>query len=271
MNNKGFIFIETIITVVVLTTTLVLLYASYNNVIITEKRRLYHDDIAYVYKTQHIRDILDLTLDYVKFNEAVEYKLNGAPLNERMYMYVFNVESDIYKNNALITEAKNLYKFYRLVYIKIADIPTIKSCIKDGKNGVSLSDKCRNTLNFANAHGYSYLEDYLLTLDVPTDATSSYKGHEGILISLIYETKSGDVKSDSNNVVQIGTGKYSECIIEKVRGHFNIYYPGAGASQTLKQNYENQMIEKMKEYNNDDKLNFNMQCENAYYLSWVYL
>ncbi|MBE6155704.1 MAG: hypothetical protein E7164_03000 [Firmicutes bacterium] len=252
MNNKGFIFIETIITVVILMTTLVFLYSSYSSVVITEQRRLYHDDIAYVYKTQHIRDVLDLTLDYSKFNNAIDYKMNLAPVNERMYIYVFNIESDIYKDNSLISAAQDLYKFYRLVYLKISDIETLKNCIKTGER--TPDQKCKTTLRFANAHGFSYLQDYILTLDVPNTG-GKYKNHEGILISLIYEAKNGDVAVDSNNVIQVGKGKYSECILEKVRNHYT-----TGTDE-----------DKMRQYNADDKINFNMACENAYYLSWVYL
>ena len=151
MNNKGFVFIETIVTTVVLMTTLVLMYSSYSRVITTEQKRLYHDDIAYVYKTKHIRDVLDLTLDYAKFNEAVSNRINDDHSSTRMYMYVFNTESDIYKDNSLIIEAQELYNFYRLVYIKIGDIEELKNCIKNRTS--SDVTKCNNTLSFSSSHG----------------------------------------------------------------------------------------------------------------------
>ena len=179
-------------------------------------------------------------------------------------MYIFNIESDIYKDNSLITKVQELYKFYRLIYLRIEDIDNIKACVKNGMDATptSLTDhKCNNTIRFAQAHGYSNLTDYLLTLDVPTDSgLNSYKGHEGILISLIYETKNGEATS-VNNVVQIGNGKYSECIYEKVKSHYNL---GSNPSDAVAE-------EKLIDYYSDDKISFNMQCENAYYLSWVYL
>jgi len=249
MNNKGFVFIETIITVVVLTSTLVALYAAYSNVIITEKSRLYHDDIAYVYKTEHIRDILAETIDQAKFTDAVNHKTIEAGNSEIMHMYVFNVESDIYLDKKTISQAKDLYNIYRLVYIKIEDIADIKSCVKNGMvNDPSNKNeyKCNNTLWFAESHGFSYLKDYILTLDVDASASSA----EGILISMLYETKNGGAQQTSTGVVTVGKGKYSECLYEKVR-IANSISPSAS-------NYENRMIEAMQNYNDNDNLSFNM-------------
>ena len=44
--NRGFIIIETIITVVVLSTSLLYLYSSYSSIINREETRLYYDDVA---------------------------------------------------------------------------------------------------------------------------------------------------------------------------------------------------------------------------------
>jgi len=156
-NKKGFIYIETIITVVVLMTTLVFLYSSYSNVVTAERIRLYHDDIAYVYKTKHIRDVVVDTLDEAKFETAINMKLDGIGPNSS-YLYIFNVESDIFKNNTFISRVRELYHIYRLVYVRIEDIPTIKECINKDKSAV----KCQNTIALVESYGYSYLKDYLL-------------------------------------------------------------------------------------------------------------
>ncbi len=63
MNNKGFAFIETIITVVVLSAALLTLYGSYNSIIKNEKKRLYYDDVAYIYRTNYIRSFLEENSD----------------------------------------------------------------------------------------------------------------------------------------------------------------------------------------------------------------
>lgn len=274
MNNKGFVFLETIITVVVLMSTLVLLYATYSNVITTEQSRLYHDDIAYVYKTKHIRDAFERSVDYAKFNDAVNRKLLEAGNGERMYIYVFNIESDIYSNNKIISQAKELYGFYRLVYVKISDIDDIKRCVKKGTVAAPSTVeeyKCNTTLMFAESHGFNYLKDYFLTLDVPAATDGEGNAIEGIMISMIYEAKNGDIQQDSTGVITVGQGKYSECLYEKVGSHYNIAKPAESASAAVKAAYETQMENAMKNYLNDDKLSFNMACERAYYLSWVYL
>ena len=54
-NKKGFVLIETIVTVVVLTTSLLYLYNSYSSIIANENTRLYYDDVAYIYKANYIR------------------------------------------------------------------------------------------------------------------------------------------------------------------------------------------------------------------------
>ena len=56
--KKGFVFIETIITVVILSTSLIYLYGSYSSIINNEEARAYYDDPAYIYKTSYIRDFL---------------------------------------------------------------------------------------------------------------------------------------------------------------------------------------------------------------------
>lgn len=244
MNNKGFVFIETIITVVVLTTTLVFLYASYSRVVITEQKRLYYDNISYVYKTQMIKEVLDETINKTKFRSAVETK------RDEMYFYIFNTESDIYFDNADITNLKREYNFYQLIYIKIEDIVDLKECLKNEYG----DNKCATTIGFAKTYGAGHLEDYLLSLDVDEHIS------DGILVSLIYEMKNGDVKVDTNNIVTLGQGKYSECLIDQI----SKYYGVADESDDVK-------LDKIEEYRKNDKLSFNMACEHAYYMSWVYL
>ena len=71
LKNKGFVFIETIVTVLVLSTSLLYLYNSYNNIIDKEETRVYYDDVAYIYKTNYIKRFLEenANIEYVK-NEA---------------------------------------------------------------------------------------------------------------------------------------------------------------------------------------------------------
>ena len=63
MNKKGFVFIETIITVVVLSTSLIMLYNTYSSSIYNEKERLNYDDVGYIYRTNQIRNFLEENTD----------------------------------------------------------------------------------------------------------------------------------------------------------------------------------------------------------------
>lgn len=59
MNNKGFIFIETVVTVVILSASLLILYNTYSSSIENEKDRLNYDDVAFIYRTNEIRKFLN--------------------------------------------------------------------------------------------------------------------------------------------------------------------------------------------------------------------
>lgn len=55
-NKKGFVFIETIVTIVVLASALIYVYSGFNTILIKEKTRVNYDDIAYIYRTYYIKD-----------------------------------------------------------------------------------------------------------------------------------------------------------------------------------------------------------------------
>ena len=59
MKKNGFTFIETIVTVVVLSTSLLYLYNSYSSIINDEEKRLYYDDVSYIYRTNYVRRFLE--------------------------------------------------------------------------------------------------------------------------------------------------------------------------------------------------------------------
>jgi len=65
-NKKGFVLIETIITITVLAASLLYIYASFNNVLIKEKTRINYDDPAYIYRTYYLKEFFkNYELDYV--------------------------------------------------------------------------------------------------------------------------------------------------------------------------------------------------------------
>lgn len=55
-NKKGFVLIETIVTITVLAASLLYIYSHFNNILIKEKTRLYYDDPAYIYRTYYLKE-----------------------------------------------------------------------------------------------------------------------------------------------------------------------------------------------------------------------
>lgn len=238
-NKKGFVFIETIITIVVLMTTLVVLYAIYSKNVIAEKKRLYYDDVGAIYKTLAIRDVLNLTIDTAKFQRAIDDK------NNSMYLYVFNIESDIYADRTLIREAKFIYNFHRLFYIKKANLPLLKTCV----NGNDNSDKCKETIKMINGYASANFMDYLKTVSMPFGPSNEANG---ILIAMFYEAKDGGPA--------VAAGGYEKCIQRKIL---------EAAGKTEASDSEKQEV--IKNFNESGNISYDMSCENAYYTAWVYL
>lgn len=54
-NQKGFVFIETIIVVAILITSLLYLYSTYISLSNSEKSRLLYDDVSYLYRTFYVK------------------------------------------------------------------------------------------------------------------------------------------------------------------------------------------------------------------------
>ena len=273
MNNKGFVFIETIIVTVVLTTTLIFLYSNFYKNLNNEKKRLYYDDIAYVYKTIHIREALLKSLDEEVFNKAIndDNIFNGNSL-ENNFVYLFNSESkfcvnykdknnslecnstneykSIYKDNTLIKNLNDLYNFKMLIYLETKDISDIKKCI-NGTIDESLETKCNNFILYTSKYSDSNFYEFLKTLD-SEDADS-----KSILIALYYE------KKDGSKLDTLVKGGYNACLKTNIMDDFkNNHCPECESID----DYE----EIKKIYDNQDEISYNMKCENAYYLSWVY-
>ena len=276
MNNKGFVYVETIVTAVILITTLVLLYNSYSKTILAERRRLYHDDVAYIYKTMTIRDIFRKSVNEEKFANAISKNKDCSVDDTKCkFIYFFNVESPIFNSSiqydaanniqdtSYIAKARKFYNFYQLAYVPLSDIPNLKKCINNGTFTDSDDEKrCNNTKNFIDSYANIYLNDYIKSLDVSYNDDFTYEGHEGILISMIFEAKNGEKLS--SDPVNIAFGKYGECIENEVMEFYKTYHFKTELNDDMKK-------EARALYNNNPNLSFNMRCEYAYYISWVYL
>ncbi len=103
MNKKGFIFIETIVTVVVLAASLLMLYNSFSSSIENEKDRLNYDDIAYVYKANQVRKFL---YGNTNINNLKKYALNNTYMITIGSGYIggFNVNDIMFTNEQIAKE-----------------------------------------------------------------------------------------------------------------------------------------------------------------------
>jgi len=260
MNNKGFIFIETIITTVVLTTTLLFLYISYSNAIIVEKERLYFDNVSYVYKTLFARNILMETINFTNFNEAKENFFDESIAGEDyMYKaYFFGPDSaipgtatKIYNSNLMVKDVNNLYNINAFVHLPIEDIGDVKYCLRLNKAELNENIDCKQLIDrYVDFYGGVSFRDYLLTLDVDESLLKSDGSrYNSILISIFRENKAG--------ASYFTNGSYEACIQSKVRSYPSLF---EGSED----------MDKINKYYKQDKISFDMQCQNAYYFAWVY-
>ena len=152
MKNKGFVFIETIVTVLVLSTSLLYLYNSYNNIIDKEETRVYYDDVAYIYKTNYIKRFLEenANIEYVKseaFKESYVTSIGNA--------------FDNFFNEAQLAENMNNTLENILNNFRVNQMFLVKRNYIDECDGSETSDEC-----YFNATDNAYnLTNYIKSIN----------------------------------------------------------------------------------------------------------
>lgn len=152
MKNKGFVFIETIVTVLVLSTSLLYLYNSYNNIIDKEETRVYYDDVAYIYKTNYIKRFLEenANIEYVK-SEAFK----------KSYVTSIGNAFDNFFNEAQLAENMNNSLENILNNFKVNQMFLVKRNYIDECDGSETSDEC-----YFNATDNAYnLTNYIKSIN----------------------------------------------------------------------------------------------------------
>ena len=144
----------------------------------------------------------------------------------------------LFMDNSYIHNLHDIYNFKMLMYLNVSDIKNIKNCINglDTNPDGTLTDKCKNYKLYTSKYSDSNLDEFMQTLN-SEDANASH-----ILVALFYEKKDGTPLST------LVRGGYKSCLYQKI----------SAAGSTI------------EEYNKQDAISYNMACENAYYLSWVY-
>lgn len=152
-NKKGFVLIETIVTVVVLTTSLLYLYNSYSSIIANENTRLYYDDVAYIYKANYIRKFLEA---HTNIEEIKNYAFDNTYI-VTVGSSFDNMFTDEQRTHEFDISLENIYTNFNINQILLMDVDMINNCDFSSND----SDKCKLSTENLN---YS-LRDYIRTLN----------------------------------------------------------------------------------------------------------
>ena len=169
LKNKGFVFIETIVTVLVLSTSLLYLYNSYNNIIDKEETRVYYDDVAYIYKTNYIKRFLEenANIEYVKseaFKESYVTSIGNAFDN------FFN-EAQLAENmNNTLENILNNFRVNQMFLVKRNYIDECDGSETSGKCYFNATDNAYNLTNYIKSindtkHDYYLVVEYSEKVD----------------------------------------------------------------------------------------------------------
>ena len=149
MNNKGFIFIETIIVTAVVLASLMLVYSLYISSVASENRRLRYDDTAKLYETFYVRKYLEsFNLSDLTVRDDVDYKM--------IYRGQSDIFGDEYNNEKIFFE--NLW-----MELNIQTIIVMRS-----------NFSCENNTTGAVCSNAN-LASYLNTLDIPETSDGTYR------------------------------------------------------------------------------------------------
>ena len=161
MNKKGFVFTETIVAIVILTSALLLIYTSFNNVLQSEKIRVDYDDVAYIYRTYYIEDVLGkLNIDGV---------LTSLKNDDRNYFMTVGIETNLLfaNNNSYRNIFAKLLQDYdakQMVILKKDKISELKKCnlTCSNDNNCANNETCNAFFNEITEE----MRDYIRTMDV---------------------------------------------------------------------------------------------------------
>lgn len=169
LKNKGFVFIETIVTVLVLSTSLLYLYNSYNNIIDKEETRVYYDDVAYIYKTNYIKRFLEenANIEYVK-SEA--FKKSYVTSIGNAFDNFFN-EAQLAENmNNTLENILNNFRVNQMFLVKRNYIDECDGSETSGKCYFNATDNAYNLTNYIKSindtkHDYYLVVEYSEKVD----------------------------------------------------------------------------------------------------------
>ena len=146
-NNKGFVFIETIITIVFLISALLFIYKNFTDVLIKEKTRVHYDDIAYIYRTHYIKEYFSNYSNTNAWENIISRISDDAPM-----MVIGCGYEGLMEDTVSCQYNMDELEVYSIVLAK-SDLSFAKQC----KTGVTESYAC-SYLNNLSAHEIEYIK-----------------------------------------------------------------------------------------------------------------
>lgn len=181
-NNKGFVFVETIIVIAFLVTSLIIVYKSFNNLLTNEKKRLYYDDPLYLYRTYYILDFLE-SHNITSFIER-ELGENKVGTNSKLLTEFACQDSLVLPKMEERAWCESLVSVYSIKHIYFAyyDTTPLASCtdedglkcgMQNSLKGVSLNAlQYIRTLGGKDLDGYRVIIEYEAKMEKKVDNTT---------------------------------------------------------------------------------------------------
>lgn len=156
--NRGFVFIETMVTIVILSAALLSLYSLFNALVIREKRRHYYDDPIYIYRANYITNMFiekylaagsnssTSILNDESYNYALAADLLAIDGEHSSHIRSISCDNDFFDNiNNSKSECETFFndnQIYKM-YVASYDLSFLKACSnKKLKEGLDLNDTC---------------------------------------------------------------------------------------------------------------------------------
>lgn len=181
-NNKGFVFVETIIVISFLATSLIIIYKSFNNLLTNEKKRLYYDDPVYLYRTYYVLDFLE-SHNITTFIER-ELSENKIEANNKLLTEFVCQDSLVLQKNEERAWCESLVSQFSIkhIYFGYYDTTPLASCtdeeglkcgMQNSLKGISLNAlQYIRTLGGKDLEGYRIIIEYEAKMEKKVDNTT---------------------------------------------------------------------------------------------------
>lgn len=178
-NNKGFVFVETIVVITFLAASLIIIYAAFTNLLTTEKRRMYYDDPIYLYRSYYILDFLqknDIN-SYVASSLSEENSSSSEKLLVEFNCGEYSIINSEDAQNFCESIINNQHFSVTHIYFTYYDTTPINECTNDDGEGLdcvsnkSLEGVSANALRYIRSlggygkKGYRMIVEYKETID----------------------------------------------------------------------------------------------------------